>query len=43
VYLCGNGLDGMICSFNQQGIVPIQRVAGDNIVICEALKGNMTK
>jgi len=43
VHLRGNGLGGMICSINKQGIVPIQRVAGDNIVICEALKGNMTK
>ena len=26
-----------IISINQQGTVPIQRVAGDNIALCEAL------
>jgi murein DD-endopeptidase MepM/ murein hydrolase activator NlpD len=41
---CNSGtIEYDIPSINQQGIVPIQRVAGDNIVICEALKGNMTK
>jgi hypothetical protein len=35
---CSSGtIEYDIPSINQQGIVPIQRVANDNIVICEAL------
>ncbi len=35
---CGSGLvEYNIPSINQQGTVPIQRVAGDNIALCEAL------
>jgi len=38
---CNSGtVEYDITSINQQGIVPIQRVANDNIVICEALYGN---
>ena len=36
---CNSGtVEYDIPSINQQGTVPIQRVAGDNIVLCEALK-----
>ena len=36
---CNSGtVEYDIPSINRQGIVPIQRVAGDNIVICEALQ-----
>ena len=35
---CGNGLvEYDITSIDQQGSVPIQRVADDNIAVCEAL------
>ena len=35
---CNSGtVEYDIPSINQQGIVPIQRVANDNIAICEAL------
>jgi len=37
---CGSGLvEYDIISINQQGSVPIQRVAGDNVALCEALTG----
>jgi hypothetical protein len=36
---CNSGtIEYNITSIGQQGIVPIQRVADDNVVICEALK-----
>jgi hypothetical protein len=36
---CNSGtVEYDIPSINRQGIVPIERVAGDNIVICEALQ-----
>ena len=36
---CSSGtIEYDIPSINQQGTVPIQRVADDNIVICEALR-----
>jgi hypothetical protein len=36
---CNSGtVEYDITSINQKGIVPIQRVAKDNIVLCEALK-----
>ena len=36
---CNSGtVEYDIPSINRQGIVPIQRVAGDNIVLCEALR-----
>jgi len=36
---CNSGtVEYDISSINQQGIVPIKRVADDNIVLCEALK-----
>ena len=35
---CSSGtIEYDIPSINQQGVVPIQRVADDNIVLCEAL------
>jgi len=35
---CNSGtVEYDITSINRQGTVPIQRVAGDNIVLCEAL------
>ena len=35
---CSSGMvEYDIPSINRQGMVPIQRVAGDNIVLCEAL------
>jgi hypothetical protein len=38
---CNSGtIDYDITSINQQGTVPIRRVADDNIVICEALKAD---
>jgi len=38
---CNSGtVEYDIPSINRQGIVPIQRVAGDNIVLCEALNAN---
>lgn len=38
---CNSGtVDYDIPSINRQGIVPIQRVANDNIVLCEALSTN---
>ena len=38
---CNSGtVEYDIPSINRQGIVPIQRVAGDNIALCEALNGN---
>jgi len=38
---CNSGtVEYDIPSINGQGIVPIQRVAGDNIVLCEALNSN---
>ena len=38
---CSSGaIEYDIPSINQQGIVPIQRVADDNIKICEALRAN---
>lgn len=37
---CGSGLvEYDIISINQQGSVPIQRVANDNVALCEALSG----
>ncbi len=37
---CNSGtVEYDIPSINQKGIVPIQRVANDNIVLCEALSG----
>jgi len=39
---CNSGtVDYDIPSINMQGIVPIQRIAGDNIVLCEALNSNL--
>jgi hypothetical protein len=38
---CNSGtVEYDIPSINRQGIVPIQRVAGDNIALCEALNSN---
>ena len=38
---CNSGtVEYDILSINRQGTVPIQRVAGDNIVLCEALNSN---
>lgn len=38
---CNSGtVEYDIPSINRQGIVPIQRVAGDNIVLCEALRAD---
>ena len=38
---CNSGIvEYDIPSINRQGTVPIQRVAGDNIVICEALRAD---
>ena len=38
---CNSGtIEYDITSINRQGIVPIQRVAGDNIALCEALNSN---
>ena len=38
---CNSGtVEYDIASINRQGTVPIQRVAGDNIVLCEALKAD---
>jgi len=38
---CSSGtVEYDITSINQQGIVPIQRVAGDNIALCEALSAD---
>jgi hypothetical protein len=38
---CSSGtIEYDIPSINRQGTVPIQRVANDNIVLCEALKGD---
>jgi len=38
---CSSGtIEYDIPSINRQGIVPIQRVANDNIVLCEALGAN---
>ena len=38
---CGSGLvEYDIISINKQGSVPIQRVANDNITLCEALSGD---
>ena len=38
---CNSGtVEYDIPSINRQGIVPIQRVANDNIVICEALSAD---
>ena len=38
---CNSGtIEYDIPSINRQGIIPIVRVANDNIVICEALKAN---
>jgi hypothetical protein len=38
---CSSGtIEYDIPSINRQGVVPIQRVANDNIALCEALSGN---
>ena len=38
---CNSGaIEYDIPSINRQGIVPIQRVAGDNIALCEVLSAN---
>ena len=38
---CNSGtVEYDIPSINRQGIVPIQRVAGDNIALCQALNAN---
>lgn len=38
---CNSGtVEYDIPSINRQGVVPIRRVANDNIVICEALKAD---
>jgi hypothetical protein len=38
---CNSGtVEYDIPSINKQGVVPIQRVAGDNIALCEALNAN---
>ena len=38
---CNSGtVEYDILSINRQGIVPIQRVADDNIALCEALSSN---
>ena len=38
---CNSGtVEYDITSINQQGIVPIKRVADDNIVLCDALKAD---
>jgi len=38
---CNSGtVEYDITSINRQGIIPIQRVAGDNVTLCEALNSN---
>ena len=38
---CNSGTIGYdIPSINRQGLIPIRRVAHDNIVLCEALKAD---